>query len=118
MMLSAGMWSLATLAPDASHFAIVWRLIVCGAGFGLFQAPNMKAIMSNAPADRSGGASGIVAISRLLGQTCGAALVAQCFHLWQQQGPDIALWLGCICAALGCVFSAMRLKSGLPRHDG
>lgn len=109
LMLSAGMLSLATLAPDASHGAIVWRLMVCGAGFGLFQAPNMKAIMSNAPADRSGGASGIVAISRLLGQTCGAALVAQCFHVWQQQGPEIALWLGCLCAALGCVFSVLRL---------
>lgn len=109
LMLSAGMLSLATLAPDAGHGAIVWRLMVCGAGFGLFQAPNMKAIMSNAPADRSGGASGIVAISRLLGQTCGAALVAQCFHLWQQEGPEISLWLGCICAALGCVFSVLRL---------
>lgn len=116
MLLSAGMLLLATLAPDASHSALVWRLVLCGAGFGLFQAPNMKAIMGNAPADRSGSASGIVAISRLLGQTLGAALVAQCFHLWQQQGPEIVLWLGCASAGLGCVFSALRLKaSPLPR---
>ncbi|TCB77283.1 MFS transporter [Acinetobacter sp. ANC 4173] len=109
-ILSLGMWSLTTLSLSPESFSIVWRLTVCGLGFGLFQAPNMKAIMSNAPTHRSGGASGIVAVSRLLGQTCGAALVAQCFHIWNQDGPEIAIWLGSICAALGCIFSLHRLK--------
>ena len=110
IILSIGMFSLTLLSADSSHSMIIFDLSLCGIGFGLYQAPNMKAIMSNAPTHRSGGASGIVAISRLMGQTCGAALVAQCFHLWQQQGPEMALWLGCICAALGCIFSALRFK--------
>lgn len=109
-LLAGGMVSLALATPDTSHVAIALRLVVCGIGFGLFQAPNMKAIMGNAPPHRSGGASGIVAISRLMGQTIGAALVAQCFYLWHQQGPTMALWLGGACAASGVVFSALRLK--------
>lgn len=118
LILGMGMLSLATLAVDADRASIVWRLVVCGTGFGLFQAPNMKAIMSNAPTHRSGGASGLVAISRLLGQTCGAALVAQCFYLWHQQGAQIALWLGCVTAGLGAVFSAMRLAPGTAQYVG
>jgi DHA2 family multidrug resistance protein-like MFS transporter len=111
IVLAAGMVALATLPAAASHAGIIVRLAVCGMGFGLFQAPNMKAIMVNAPPHRSGGASGIVAISRLMGQACGAAAVAQCFHLWQQQGPQLALWLGGGTAALGCLFSALRLRA-------
>lgn len=111
LVLAGGMVGLATMAADAGHVAIILRLIVCGAGFGLFQAPNMKAIMVNSPPHRSGGASGIVAISRLMGQACGAAAVAQCFHLWRQDGPELALWLGGAAAALGCLFSALRLRT-------
>lgn len=110
LVLSFGMFSLTILSSSAEPWSIVWRLIICGLGFGLFQAPNMKAIMANAPHHRSGGASGIVAISRLLGQTCGAALVAQCFHIWNQQGPEMALWFGSFSAGLGSIFSLLRLR--------
>lgn len=110
MMLSAGMLSLAMLAPESSHLTIALKLVLCGAGFGLFQAPNLRAIMGNAPRERSGGASGLVGISRLLGQTAGAALVAQSFHLWSEQGPRYALIIGGCFAIAGCVFSALRLR--------
>jgi DHA2 family multidrug resistance protein-like MFS transporter len=110
-VLGAGMAALATMPADTGHVTIIARLAVCGIGFGLFQAPNMKAIMVNSPPHRSGGASGVVAISRLMGQACGAAAVAQCFHLWQQQGPQLALWLGAAAATLGCVISALRLRA-------
>jgi DHA2 family multidrug resistance protein-like MFS transporter len=114
-VLAAGMASLTALTAQSPHLAIIARLMVCGMGFGLFQAPNMKAIMVNAPPHRSGGASGIVAMSRLMGQACGAAAVAQCFHLWHQEGPHAALWLGAGAAALGCVISALRARqSRLP----
>lgn len=109
-VLAAGMWSLALAPVHASEADIALRLAICGMGFGLFQAPNMRAIMGNAPPGRSGGASGIVAISRLMGQTIGAALVAQCFHTWAAGGPVMALWIGGGTALLGCGFSAMRLQ--------
>jgi len=109
LMLSVGMAALATLGHGASAFDIGWRMALCGAGFGFFQSPNLKALMTSAPLARSGGASGIVAISRLLGQTLGASLVALCFHLSLGNGPLYALWLGCVFALVGAVASGLRL---------
>jgi len=109
LMLSVGMAALATLGSGASALDIGWRMALCGAGFGFFQSPNLKALMTSAPLARSGGASGIVAISRLLGQTLGASLVALCFHLSMGSGPQSALWLGCGFALVGAVASGLRL---------
>jgi DHA2 family multidrug resistance protein-like MFS transporter len=61
------------------------------------------------PQRRSGGASGVVATARLLGQTLGAGLVALCFHLTQAHAPQAALWLGCAFALAGSVASVLRL---------
>ncbi len=108
-LLGLGMALLAMLPANPHVAEIVWRMALCGCGFGFFQAPNMKAIMSSAPADRSGGASGIVATARLIGQTSGAALAALCFGLVGREGATIALVLGAAFAAVGCVMSLLRL---------
>ena len=91
---------------------IAWRLALCGVGFGLFQAPNMNAIMGSAPAERSGGASGIVATSRMLGQALGAALAAACFAVSEESGPTTALWVGSGFAVLASVTSLLRHWAG------
>lgn len=109
LLLAVGMALLAMLPPSPSVLDIVWRMAICGCGFGFFQAPNMKAIMSSAPAGRSGGASGIVATARLIGQTTGAALAALCFGLAGHNGATWALALGAGFGALGCVMSFLRL---------
>jgi DHA2 family multidrug resistance protein-like MFS transporter len=111
VMLGIGMALLALLPPEPSVANIVWRMVLCGAGFGFFQAPNMKAIMASAPAGRSGGASGIVATARLTGQTTGAALAAFCFGLAGHEGATLALALalGAGFAVIGCVMSALRV---------
>ena len=108
-LLGVGMALLAMLPANPHVADIVWRMALCGCGFGFFQAPNMKAIMSSAPADRSGGASGIVATARLIGQTSGAALAALCFGLVGREGATTALILGAGFAVLGCVMSMLRL---------
>ncbi|HEY4067646.1 MAG TPA: MFS transporter [Burkholderiaceae bacterium] len=108
-VLSAGMVSLALLPPDPSVLNIVIRMSICGAGFGFFQSPNLKALMSAAPPERSGGASGTIATSRLLGQATGAALTAFCFTLAGVQGATYALWLGAAFALVASVASVMRL---------
>lgn len=112
--LCLGMASLALLPDSPGMPALGWRLAVCGAGFGFYQSPNMKAFMSSAPPQRSGGASGILASSRLLGQTTGAALVALCLGFSNLRGPGLALWLGSAFAALGSVASLLRLRVGPP----
>ncbi|MBI5320254.1 MFS transporter [Bradyrhizobium sp.] len=108
-ILAAGMVLLATLPASPGVADIVWRMVVCGAGFGFFQAPNLKALMSSAPADRSGSASSIIATARLTGQTLGAALTALCFGLAGTDGATAALAVGAGFAALGSLMSFLRL---------
>lgn len=109
-LLAAGMALLGALPAQAGDAAVVACMALCGLGFGLFQAPNLKALMSAAPPQRAGGASGMVALARLTGQTCGAAAAALCFGLAGAQGPVWALALGAGVAALGAGASLARLR--------
>src|SRR5471032_3288426 len=108
-ILSAGMVSLALMPSDPGAIEIVVRMIICGIGFGFFKAPNQKALMTSAPRDRSSGASGTIAIARLIGQATGAALVALSFGISGTHGPVLALSIGAGFAAVGSVASALRL---------
>jgi MFS transporter, DHA2 family, multidrug resistance protein len=110
-ILGVGLAFISGLPSHPGVAGIVWRMLVCGTGFGFFQSPNLRAIMSSAPPERSGGASGIVATSRLVGQAVGAALVALCFGVSMQHGPSLALALAAIFAAAGCVVSFSRLAA-------
>jgi len=109
VIFGVGLAALALLPAHAAVADIAWRTAVCGAGFGFFQAPNLKALMGSVPARRSGSASGVVATSRLIGQTLGAGLVALCFHLSAAVAPTLALWLGCAFALAGSAASVLRL---------
>jgi MFS transporter, DHA2 family, multidrug resistance protein len=115
VLLGSGMALLAALPPDPGTADIVWRMVVCGIGFGFFQTPNLRALMASAPPHRSGSASGIVATARLTGQTLGAALAALCFALVGHNGAMLALALGAGFAALGSVMSFLRLAVGAER---
>lgn len=108
-VLAAGMASLALLPAQPSVIDIVVRMAVCGIGFGFFQSPNLRALMASAPPERAGGASGVIAMARLLGQATGAALVALCFGLAGTQGAIWALWLGAGAALMGATASTARL---------
>ena len=110
-ILAAGLIFVATLDSHPGVVGIVWRMTVCGIGFGFFQSPNLKAIMSSAPPERSGGASGIVATSRLVGQAVGAALVALCFGISMRLGPSLALAAAAVFAAAGSLVSFSRLAA-------
>jgi len=116
VLLGVGMALLATLPATPGIANIVWRMVICGFGFGLFQTPNMKALMSSAPPGRSGGASSMVATARLIGQTTGAALAALCFSLAGHDGATLALALGAGFSAVGSVMSFLRLIAA-PKPD-
>ena len=108
LVLAVGLALMATMPAHPSGLAIVWRTAVCGLGFGFFNSPNNRAMIAAAPAHRSGGASGMVATGRLLGQTMGAALVALCFELAPSGGATAALWVGAGCAAAAALVSVSR----------
>lgn len=113
-LLALGMALLAMLPPYPHVGDIIWRMALCGAGFGFFQSPNLKALMASAPPERSGGASGIVATARLIGQAIGAALVALCFGIASRHGPTLALGLGAGFSAAASLASGLRLFA--PSH--
>jgi MFS transporter, DHA2 family, multidrug resistance protein len=108
-VLCAGMVSLALLPANPHVLNICIRMAICGAGFGFFQSPNLKAFMSSAPRERSGGASGVIATARLIGQASGAALVALCFSIAGKHGPTLALALGAGFAGVASIASGLRL---------
>lgn len=111
VLLGIGMVLLALLPANPSVPDILWRMMLCGCGFGFFQSPNMKAIMSSSPPGRSGGASGIVATARLTGQTLGASVAALCFTLAGHEGATVALAVGAGFALVGSALSFSRLMA-------
>jgi DHA2 family multidrug resistance protein-like MFS transporter len=116
-VLTFGLLLLFFLPADASNANIAWRMAVCGTGFGFFQTPNNRAILSSAPRERSGASSGMLATARLLGQTGGAALVALIFGLTGADpggvgyGASVALAVGAGFSAAGAIASAARLRT-------
>ena len=113
-LLCAGLLTMTFMPAAPSVWEISWRMLLCGMGFGFFQSPNLKALMTSAPPHRSGGASGIVATARLLGQSVGAALVALCFNLSETQGSRLALGFGAAFAGVACIASFLRLLTSNP----
>lgn len=108
-MMAAGLFALAMLPATPADIDIVWRMALCGAGFGLFQSPNNHTIITAAPRQRSGGASGMLGTARLLGQSSGAALVALMFNLFDTSGTHSSLLLAGILALLAAVISGLRI---------
>jgi DHA2 family multidrug resistance protein-like MFS transporter len=109
--LTAGLILLATMGTHPSVFDITWRMALCGAGFGIFQSPNNRQMLSAAPRERSGGASGMLGTARLTGQTVGAALVALIFGVSPHHGPVIALGVAAAIAGVASAVSLMRLRA-------
>ncbi|AJC21432.1 MFS transporter [Pandoraea pulmonicola] len=104
-----GLLALGLLPQHPTTGDIVWRMALCGFGFGLFQSPNNYAMLMSAPAHRSGGASGMLGTARLTGQTTGAALVALVFSVAPQgAGTRASLFIAAAFAAVAAVVSSLR----------
>lgn len=116
-IFACGLFALAWLPAAPADGDIIWRMILCGAGFGLFQSPNNHTIITAAPRHRSGGASGMLGTARLLGQTSGAALVALMFNLFDTQGTHASLLLAGLFSTFAALFSLSRLRQPLQRES-
>jgi len=72
-ILLVGYFAVSTLDEDTTTLGYLLRFLPIGIGMGVFQSPNNSAIMGSAPRERLGVASGLLAITRTLGQTTGIA---------------------------------------------
>ena len=111
VVMALGLVAMAMLPEHATWQDIAWRMTLCGVGFGFFNTPNNRAIITSAPPGRSGGASGMQATARLFGQTTGAALVALLFASMPTGGTSLTLFLAAGAAALAAAVSFSRLAS-------
>jgi len=110
LVLAIGLALLSQLPPDASTFAIVWRMALCGLGFGFFQAPNNRTMLGSAPRDRAGAAGGMLATARLTGMTSGATIAALVFRLMPLDGEHLCLLVAVGLAIAGGLASLSRLR--------
>ncbi len=113
-IMTAGLLLLVFLPEHPSEFDLIWRMVLCGTGFGLFQSPNNSVLIASAPPERSGSASGMLGTARLLGQTTGAALMALLFHLAPDNSTRTALLLAGAFTFLGAIISLSRISLPLP----
>ena len=111
LTLAAGLASLAILPDNGTSTDLIWRMALCGLGFGFFQSPNNRTLLSSAPPARAGAAGGMLATARLLGQTLGAAGVAILFRTSSEKGSNMALWVGAGIALAAALVSVSRLAA-------
>jgi DHA2 family multidrug resistance protein-like MFS transporter len=110
--MSIGLALVALLPNQPTDIDIVWRLVICGIGFGLFHSPNNYIIVTSAPLHRSGGASGMLGSARLTGQTLGAvAIIFSMADPHNGHGPAIALCVSSGFAAIAGIFNTPRLRT-------
>jgi DHA2 family multidrug resistance protein-like MFS transporter len=109
LAMSAGLLLLALFPPGGTSVDLIWRMALCGLGFGFFQAPNNRTLISSAPYARTGAAGGMLATARLLGQTVGAAGVAILFRAYSVRGSNLALTAAAAIALTAAIVSASRL---------
>lgn len=81
-ILLVGFIAVSTINANTNTFGYIIRFLPVGIGVGIFQSPNNSAVMGAAPRDRLGIASGMLAITRTLGQVTGIALLGA---FWSSQ---------------------------------
>ena len=109
-VFACGLMALSFLDADATKFDIIWRMAVCGAGFGFFQSPNNRAMLSEAPRERAGAAGGSLGTARVLGQSMGAVVVAFLLSSAPVAGVRHGFQIAAVAALFGAVMSGSRVR--------
>jgi DHA2 family multidrug resistance protein-like MFS transporter len=100
--------NLAALPGSAGSVYIGASLFLCGASLPFFLTPNLRLILSNAPAERAASAGGLVSTSRMTGQTLGATSAAGLLAIGLGAGPVPAIVAATLAVAAG-ICSVLRL---------
>ena len=121
-IMAIGLALLAIMPAHPPVADIIWREVIAGIGFGFFQSPNNRELLTSVPPERTGTAGGMLATARLFGQSLGAALVAVVFgvlgaraifvsgapHVAIAHAAPVALWVATAIAAAGATVSLQR----------
>ncbi|MBN2041701.1 MAG: MFS transporter [Spirochaetes bacterium] len=79
ILLSAGCFTISTLNEGSGAVGYIMRALPLALGLGMFQSPNNSAIMGAVPRERLGVASGLLSLTRSLGQTAGMPILGAVF---------------------------------------
>ena len=74
-----GLFLLSQVNATTGALDMVWRLVLVGAGTGMFQSPNNRALMQAAPGGGQGEASGVLGTGRVVGQSLSVAVAGAVF---------------------------------------
>lgn len=95
--------------------SVAWRVALCGVGFALFSAPNVRTLIAAAPTHRTGAAGAMIAISRQIGQTIGAALAGVLLAQFGGAAGSPGFALAAFIASAAAGLSLLRFRR-LPRY--
>ncbi|MTJ81819.1 MAG: MFS transporter [Telmatospirillum sp.] len=115
-LYSGGLASLALIDGHHDPMNIIWRVILCGIGYGFFLPPNNKEMFSNVERKRTVTASGVLSTARTAGQSVGVALVAMMLSilggLTENSGSHFVLFvfsLAFLISIAACIASLIRI---------
>lgn len=127
-IFTSGLAMLALLPDHAQAWDICWRGFVCGVGFGFFQSPNNREMLSNTSRAHSANASGVLAIMRTFGQCFGAALMGIILSVFgahvvagtgtaltaaqDAHAIRLSLWVAAAATGLATLISLSRIRAG------
>lgn len=124
VFFAVGLILLAQLPDSPDIWDISARSLLCGIGFGCFQSPNNREMLSNVSRENSGYASGVLAIMRTFGQCLGAAFIGVILSIYVQpdvntmnnimreaQAVRLSLWIAAATTILAIVISVSRTRS-------
>jgi EmrB/QacA subfamily drug resistance transporter len=79
VLMAVGCLLLSTFDTQLTELGYILRVIPFGLGLGMFQSPNNSAIMGGVSREKLGIASGLLSLTRTLGQTAGLPLLGAIF---------------------------------------
>lgn len=79
VLMVGGCLAISTIGEDLTELGYILRMAPFGIGLGMFQSPNNSAILGAVPREKLGIASGLMSLSRTLGQTAGLPLLGAIF---------------------------------------
>lgn len=118
LIFALGLALLALLPEHTTAWDIGVRSLICGMGFGCFQSPNNREMLSNVSRDYASYASGVLAIVRTFGQCLGAAVVGVLLAVMasdatltlEEHAVRLSLWIAVAASSAAVILSISRLR--------